>query len=126
VFSICTSWGSSSNSVINGRTERQHPGTQEFGARATVHRTPERFQSIDSPFGLAVAPALGQRLSDGVDISPDRASEAVDRVKPGLLRIVESDVEFMDVFASKTASEAFGEPAHGGAAGREFGEYDLH
>jgi len=30
---------------------------------------------------LAVAPALGQRVSDGVDIPPHRASEAVDYLR---------------------------------------------
>ena len=74
--------------MIDWQMERQHPGAQEFGARSTVHRALEGFRSIDLPFGLAVAPALGQRVSDGVDISPDRASEAVDCVNSGLLRVV--------------------------------------
>ena len=56
---LSTIYRSSSNSVINGQMERQHPGTQEFGARSTVHCALEGFQSIDLPFGLAVAPALG-------------------------------------------------------------------
>src|SRR5271166_5598091 len=97
--------GSSSNSVVDGQVDRQHPGSQEFGACATVHRALEGFQSIDLPFGLAIAPALSQRVSDGVDISPHRASEAVDRVNPGVLRVVEPDIEFLNVFASKNASE---------------------
>jgi hypothetical protein len=62
--------GSSSNSVVEGQVDRQHPGSQEFGACATVHRALEGFQSIDRPFGLAVAPALGQRVCHGVEISP--------------------------------------------------------
>jgi hypothetical protein len=65
-------------------------------------------QSIDLPFGLAVAPGFSQRVSDGVDISPDRASEAAYRVNPRLLRVVESDIEFLNVFASKNASESHG------------------
>jgi len=91
--------------------ERRHPGAQEFGSRSTVHRAVEGFQSFDLPFVLTVAPAFGQRVSDGVNISPDRASETVDRVNPGLLSVVEPDVEVLDVFASKNASETHGELA---------------
>ena len=62
---------------------------------------------MDLPFGLTVAPTC-QRVPDGVDISADRASEAVHRVNSGLLSVVEPDVEFPDVFASKNASESPG------------------
>jgi len=70
------------------------------------------------PFGLTVAPILCQHVPDGVDISPDRARESVDCVNPGLLSVVEPDVEFLDVFASKNASESHGEPTHGGEVWR--------
>jgi hypothetical protein len=51
--------------MLDGQMKRHHPSAHRFGARATVHRALEGFQSIDLPFGLAVAPALGQRVSDG-------------------------------------------------------------
>src|SRR5271166_1792401 len=110
--------GSSSNSVVDGQVDRQHPGSQEFGACATVHRALVGFQSIDLPFGLAVAPALGQRVSDSVDVSPNRAREALHCVNSRLLRIIEPDVEFLNVFASKNASESHSELTHGGEIGR--------
>src|ERR1700730_15260293 len=89
---------SSSNSVIDWQMNRQLPSAQEFGARPTVHRTLEGFQSIDLPFGLAVTPELGHRVFDGVEISPQRASEAVNCVNSGLLRVIEPEVELLDVF----------------------------
>jgi hypothetical protein len=33
------------------------------------------------PFGLAIAPAFGQRVCDGVEISPHRSSEALHGVE---------------------------------------------
>ena len=75
---------------------------------------------------MSIAPALGQRVSDGVDIPSDRASKSLDRINPGLLRIVETDVEFLEVFASKNASESHGEPTHGGEVRRcAFQDVDL-
>jgi hypothetical protein len=58
------------------------------------------------PFGLAIAPAFGQRVCDGVEISPHRWSEALHCVDVGLLRVIKPDPEFLNVFASENASES--------------------
>jgi Family of unknown function (DUF6119) len=50
---------------------------------------------------LAVAPPLGQRVCDGVEISPHRSDEALHGVDSRLLRVIEPDAEFLNVFASK-------------------------
>ena len=49
---------------------------------SAVYRALEGFQSIDMPFGLAVAPALSQRICDGVEISPQSSGEALHCVIP--------------------------------------------
>jgi len=100
--------GSASLFVLNRQVERQHPGAQEFGACATVHRALEGLQSIDVPFGLAIAPAFGQRVCDGVEISPHCSSEALHCVDAGLLRVIEPDAEFLNVLASENAPESHG------------------
>jgi hypothetical protein len=69
--------GFASLSVLNRQVKRQDPGAQEFDACATVHRALEGSQTIDMPFALAVAPARGQRICHGVDISPQRAKRCV-------------------------------------------------
>jgi hypothetical protein len=98
--------------------ERQHPGAQELGARATVHSSLEGFQSVDLPLGLAVAPALGQRVPDGVDISPQCADEAPHSVDARALGVIQPDVEPLSVFAPKNASESHGKLTHCGEVWR--------
>jgi len=51
-------------------------GRQEFNACTAIQCAFERFQPVDLSFGLAIAPAFGQRVFDCGDISPQRASEA--------------------------------------------------
>jgi hypothetical protein len=78
------------------------------------------------PFGLAIAPALGQRVCDGVEISTHRSSEALRCVDAGLLRVIEPGAEFLNVLASENASESHGEPTHGGEVRRgAFQSVDL-
>jgi len=79
-------------------------------AGSTVHRALEGFQSIDLPFGLAVA-AFGKRWI---------------AKNSGPLCIIQPDFEFLDVFALKNASESHGEPTHGGEIRRgAFQSVDL-
>src|SRR5580698_2997231 len=80
---------------------RQHPGAYEFCARASVHRALEGFQTIDLPFGLAVAPTFGQRVPDRVNILPQRSNEALHRVEAGSMGIFEPRVQLHVAFASK-------------------------
>jgi hypothetical protein len=78
------------------------------------------------PFALAIAPAFGQGVCDGVEISPHRSSEALHGVDAGLLRVIEPDAEFLNVLASENASESHREPAHGGEVRRgAFQSVDL-
>jgi hypothetical protein len=80
---------------------------------STVHAALEGLQTIDLPLGLAVAPTLYQRVCNGVEISPHRSSEALHCVDAGLLRVIEPDVEFLNVFASKNPTESHAQPTHG-------------
>ena len=93
--------GSASKRVLEMQRCRQHPGAYEFCARASVHRALEGFQTIDLPFGLAVAPTFGQRVPDRVNILPQRSNEALHRVEAGSMGIFEPRVEFHVAFASK-------------------------
>jgi hypothetical protein len=78
------------------------------------------------PFDLAIAPAFGQCVCDGVKISPHRSSEALRCVDAGLLRVIGPDARFLNVFASEDASESHGEPTHGGEVRRgAFQSVDL-
>lgn len=88
--------------------ERQHPGTQEFGARATVHGSLESFQSVDLPLGLTVTPAVGQRIPDSVDIAPQCSDKTPHSVEAGALCVIQPDVELVGVFSSKNASKPHG------------------
>src|ERR1700677_4811942 len=105
--------GTPSLSVINRRVERQHSGSYQCGACATVHRALEGLQTIDLPLSLAVAPPLGQRVCDGVDISPHRSNEALHGVESRLLRVIEPGAKFLNVFASENTPESHCEPTHG-------------
>ena len=93
--------GSASKRVLEMQRCRQHPGAYEFCARASVHRALEGFQTIDLPFGLAVAPTFGQRVPDRVNILPQRSNEALHRVEAGSMGIFQPRVEFHVAFASK-------------------------
>ena len=93
--------GSASKRVLEMQRCRQHPGAYEFCARASVHRALEGFQTIDLPFGLAVAPTFGQRVPDCVNILPQRSNEALHRVEAGSMGLFEPRVEFHVAFASK-------------------------
>ena len=52
-----------------------------------MHRSFESFQAIDLSLRLAVAPGLNDRVSHGVDISLQRASETLHRVQARLLGV---------------------------------------
>ena len=93
--------GSASKRVLEMQRCRQHPSAYEFCARASVHRALEGFQTIDLPFGLAVAPTFGQRVPDRVNILPQRSNEALHRVEAGSMGLFEPRVEFHVAFASK-------------------------
>ena len=71
--------GSALKRVLEMQRCRQHPGAYEFCARASVHRALEGFQTIDLPFGLAVAPTFGQRVSDRVNILSQRSARSTNR-----------------------------------------------
>ena len=53
---------------------------------------------IDLSLSLVIALEFDQGVFEGVDIWPQWASEAVNCVNPGLLRVIEPDVEFLNVF----------------------------
>ena len=93
--------GSASKRVLEMQRCRQHPGAYEFCARASVHRALEGFQTIDLPFGLAVAPTFGQRVPDRVNILPQRSNEALHRVEAGSMGVFKPCVEFHVAFALK-------------------------
>lgn len=78
---------------------RKKARTEEFWARATIHRPLERFQAIDLSFRLAVAPGLSDRISNRVDISLRRAREPLHRVQARLLCVLQPGAKFADVFA---------------------------
>jgi hypothetical protein len=64
----CLLEGSGSHLVIVDVVERTHPGTEQRDASLAVHCALEHFQSIDLPFGLAVAPWLANCVAHRVDI----------------------------------------------------------
>jgi hypothetical protein len=104
-MSVSSKLGSPSLSVLHRQVKRQHPGAWKFGPCSTVHDAFVGLQTIDLPLGLAVAPILYQRVYDGIEISPHRSSEALHCVDAGLLRVIEPDAEFLNVFASENAPE---------------------
>ena len=67
--------------------QRKQARTEEFGPSSTIHRSFERFQTIDLSFRLAVAPRLSDRISHRVDVSLRRASETLHRVQARFLGV---------------------------------------
>ncbi len=95
----------------------EHAGAVQFGACTTVHCSLEGFQAIDLPFGLAIAPALRQRIPDGIDIVRQSADELLHCVNTGLVCVIKPDGEPPNVSASKNASEPHGKQTHCGEVG---------
>jgi hypothetical protein len=62
---------------------------------------------------MAVAPLLDQSICYGVEISAHCSGKTLHCVDSGLWDIDEPETEFLDVPASKYASEPHGQPAHG-------------
>jgi hypothetical protein len=48
-------------------------------------------------FGLAITPQLGHGVFDGVEISPQRASETVHCVNSGLLGVIKPKIELLGI-----------------------------
>jgi len=61
--------------------QRKQARAEEFGPSSTIHCSFERFQAVDLPFRLAVAPWLSDRISHCVDVSLRRASETLHRIQ---------------------------------------------
>ena len=78
--------------VLEMQRCRQHPGTYDSVARASVHRALEGLQTIDLP-AVGVAPTFGQRVPDRVNILPQRSNEALHRVEAGSMGLFEPRVE---------------------------------
>jgi hypothetical protein len=49
--------------------------------------------------GLAIAAAVSVSVIDGGEISPQRASKALDGVNPGLLGIIKPDLKTLSILA---------------------------
>jgi hypothetical protein len=63
---------------------------------------------------LAVAPALSDRISHGVDISSQGAGKPLHCIEAGLMHVRQPDSELRGILASKNAAESHGEPTHRG------------
>jgi len=63
---------------------------------------------------LAVAPALNDRISHGVDISSQGAGKPLHCIEAGLMHVRQPDSELRGILASKNAAESRGEPTHRG------------
>jgi hypothetical protein len=80
--------GSSSNCVVIESVDRQHPRPQEFGAGSAVHSALEGLETVDLPFGLAVAPRQLDGVPDGIDVASYGPPETLHANNAGALRIV--------------------------------------
>ena len=66
--------------------QRQEPRAQEGHARATVHLASNGLQPIDMAFHRTIAPRLGDRAFDGVEVVSQLADEALQRTDAGRVR----------------------------------------
>lgn len=94
--SIYTSIGSSSLCVI----QRQHSSFHQFWPTSAIHGTLQRFEAINLPFGLAVAPGELDRVLYGIDIPAQNAGEAHNRGKLGVDGIVDLLVQRIWILAA--------------------------
>src|SRR5208283_3441619 len=83
-----------------------------FMSSSTIHGSFERFQTIDLPFRLAIAPRFSDRISHRVDVSPRRASETLHRVQASFLGVSQPGSELANALASEHAPESHGESTH--------------
>ena len=85
---------------------------EEFWPSSTIHGSFERFQTIDLPFRLAIAPRFSDRIFHRVDVSPRRASETLHRVQARFLGVSQPGSELANTLASEHALESHGESTH--------------
>ena len=94
--------------------QRKHARAEEFWPGSTIHHSFERFLAVDLPFRLAVAPKLGNGIPHRVDVSLQRASETLYRVKARDLGVFQPDAQLADALTLEQASKSHGESAHCG------------
>jgi len=107
-------WNGSSSLPVAVAANRKQARTEEFWACATIHRSFERIQAIDLSFRLTVAPRFSDRISHRDDVSLERASKTLHRVKAGFLRLFQPDAELANTLAFEQAPKSHGESTHCG------------
>src|SRR5208283_5937603 len=92
--------------------ERKHARAEEFWPSPAIHRSLERFQAVDLPFRLAVAPRLSDRASHRVEVSLQRASKTLHRIEARNLGVFQPDAELANALAFEHASKSHSESTH--------------